>query len=105
MRVGLSSPSMSRNAAAVGAPGERSRVKDQEIIDHISALAEEEQGLEERHVGTGLSADEQERRAELEVTLDRLWDLLRQRRALRGAGKDPDEAATRSEGTVEGYLQ
>jgi hypothetical protein len=56
-------------------------------------------------VGEGLSPEEQSRRAELEVTLDKLWDLLRQRRALRTAGKDPDQAATRSEGTVEGYLQ
>jgi hypothetical protein len=39
------------------------------------------------------------------VTLDQLWDTLRQRRAKRDAGKDPDEASTRSAGTVEGYLQ
>jgi hypothetical protein len=39
------------------------------------------------------------------VDLDRCWDLLRQRRALRSAGGDPDEAAARDERTVEGYLQ
>ncbi len=80
-------------------------MKDEEIISRISDLADEEQRLEERHVGEGLSPEEQERRAELEVTLDQLWDLLRQRRALRRAGRDPDGAAARSEGTVEGYLQ
>jgi uncharacterized protein DUF2630 len=80
-------------------------VDDEEIISRIGKLAEEEQDLEERHVGEGLSTEEQARRAELEVTLDRLWDLLRQRRALRNAGRDPDEAATRTEGTVEGYWQ
>ena len=80
-------------------------MKDDEIISRISQLADEEQQLEERHVGEGLSPEEQERREQLEVTLDRMWDLLRQRRALRRAGRDPDEAIERSEGTVEGYLQ
>lgn len=80
-------------------------MEDEEIIHRIGALAEEEKELEERHVGEGLSDEEQVRRGELEVTLDRLWDLLRQRRALRQVGRDPDEAASRSEGTVEGYLQ
>ncbi len=80
-------------------------VDDEKIISSISQLAAEEQRLEEQHVGVGLSEEEQARRAQLEVTLDRLWDLLRQRRALRQAGKDPEEATTRTEGTVEGYLQ
>ena len=39
------------------------------------------------------------------VELDRCWDLLRQRRALRSAGADPDAAAARDAGTVEQYLQ
>jgi hypothetical protein len=80
-------------------------VQDEQIIKQISDLADEEQQLEERHVGEGLSPEEQARRADLEVTLDRMWDLLRQRRALRSAGKDPDQATSRSEGTVEGYMQ
>ena len=78
---------------------------DHEIITQIGNLADEEKRLEERHVGEGLSAEEEERLRSLEVTLDRLWDLLRQRRALQRAGKSPDEAALRSEGTVEGYRQ
>ena len=78
---------------------------DQEIITRIGSLAEEEQRLEERHVGEGLSEDELARMKSLEVTLDRMWDLLRQRRALRHAGRSPDEATLRPEGTVEGYRQ
>ncbi len=78
---------------------------DHEIITRIGSLAEEEQRLEERHVGEGLSDDELARMKSLEVTLDRMWDLLRQRRALRSAGRSPDEAALRSEDTVEGYRQ
>jgi hypothetical protein len=43
--------------------------------------------------------------AAIEVELDRCWDLLRQRRALRNAGADPDDATVRDSATVEGYLQ
>ncbi len=78
---------------------------DRAIISQIGSLADEEKRLEERHVGEGLSSGEEERLKAIEVTLDQLWDLLRQRRALRGAGRSADEAALRSEGTVEGYRQ
>jgi hypothetical protein len=78
---------------------------DNEIVVRINQLAAEEQQLEEAHVGEGLSADELARKHDLEVTLDQLWDMLRQRRAKRHAGQDPDAAAERSAGTVEGYLQ
>lgn len=78
---------------------------DQDIVARITELAAEEQRLEEAHVGEGLSDDELKRKRDLEVTLDQLWDMLRQRRAKRRAGQDPDEATERSVGTVEGYLQ
>jgi hypothetical protein len=80
-------------------------VDDQEIITQIGNLAEEERLLEEQHVGEGLSAPDEKRLRDIEVTLDRMWDLLRQRRALRDAGKSPDSATLRAEGTVEGYRQ
>jgi hypothetical protein len=80
-------------------------VDDHEIITQIGSLADEEKQLEERHVGEGLAPDEEKRLKSIEVTLDQLWDLLRQRRALRGAGRSPDEAAIRPGGTVEGYRQ
>jgi hypothetical protein len=41
----------------------------------------------------------------VEVELDRCWDLLREARALRDAGADPDEAEGRDAQTVERYLQ
>ena len=78
---------------------------DKEILAQINRLAEEEQRLEEGHVGDGLSDEEHERLHTIEVTLDQLWDVLRQRRAKRNAGGDPDAATTRPAGTVEGYLQ
>ncbi len=78
---------------------------DADIIKHIGQLADEERALEEAHLGDGVSADDRQRLDDLQVTLDRLWDLLRQRRALRSAGRDADEASERPSGTVEGYLQ
>jgi uncharacterized protein DUF2630 len=78
---------------------------DNEIVHRISELAAEEQRLEEAHVGEGLSEKELTRKRDLEVTLDELWDLLRQRRAKRSAGEDPDAAQVRPSETVENYLQ
>jgi hypothetical protein len=78
---------------------------DNEILAQINKLADEEQRLEEAHVGDGLSDEEHARLHSIEVTLDQLWDVLRQRRAKRKAGGDPDAAETRTAGIVENYLQ
>jgi hypothetical protein len=80
---------------------------DKEIIEQIDQLVEEEHALERRHAGDldPLSSDEKQRLRALEVHLDQLWDLLRQRRARRDAGLDPDGAAERDPGIVEGYRQ
>jgi hypothetical protein len=78
---------------------------DKQIVERISELAAEEQRLEEAHVGEGLNDDEVARKRALEITLDQLWDTLRQRRAKRNAGQDPDGVQPRSADTVEGYLQ
>lgn len=79
---------------------------DAEVIRRINELAAEEHDLE-RSAATsgGLSDDDGVRLRDLEVALDQCWDLLRQRRARRASGGDPDEAQVRSEGTVEGYQQ
>ena len=76
-----------------------------DIVQRIGELADEEHALERAHTGEGLSDDEVERRRQIEVALDQCWDLLRQRRARRQAGQDPDDAEVRSEGVVEGYQQ
>jgi hypothetical protein len=79
---------------------------DDELIRRIGELADEEHRLEEAHAAGDLATpDERDRLRELEVALDQCWDLLRQRRARRSSGQDPDGAAVRSEGTVEGYRQ
>ena len=70
---------------------------DDPIIDRISDLVDEE------HAARAAGADP-ERLAEIEAPLDQCWDLLRQRRAKREYGGNPDEAQVRPEGTVESYL-
>ena len=78
---------------------------DTELIARIGALVDEEHQLERQVADTGPDADATERLESLEVALDQCWDLLRQRRARRHAGADPDSAAVRPAGTVEGYQQ
>jgi hypothetical protein len=80
-------------------------VNDREIVEEISRLSDEEHRLEETHVGEGLSSEETEQLRTIEVALDQCWDLLRQRRARRSAGQDPDDAAVRPESVVERYWQ
>ena len=51
------------------------------------------------------SEDDRRRLQELKISLDQCWDVLRQRRALREAGLDPDTAAVRPADVVERYEQ
>ena len=78
---------------------------DADIVRRISDLADEEHRLEQDHAGKALSDEELDRLRAMEVALDQCWDLLRQRRARRGAGQDPDEATLRPEEVVERYQQ
>ncbi len=78
---------------------------DAEIVQRISELAQEEHRLERSHAGTGLDGPELERLESIEASLDQCWDLLRQRRARRHAGQDPEEAIARPSSIVEGYQQ
>ena len=50
-----------------------------------------------------LTAEEQKRLTEVQTQLDRCWDLLRQRRALREFGKDPAQAHERDAVVVKKY--
>jgi hypothetical protein len=75
-------------------------MSDRSILDHISALVDEEQQLRDGAAGPGQNA---ERIRHIEHQLDQCWDLLRQRRAKREFGDDPSGARVRDEKTVEGY--
>jgi Protein of unknown function (DUF2630) len=84
---------------------DKARSTDQPILAHIQQLVEEEHGLFERGEHGTMGDTERQRLADVQVELDRCWDLLRQRRALRGAGRDPDEAQIRPAKVVEDYEQ
>ena len=73
---------------------------DKSLLSRIDELVAEEKELRTRHTDT----DEHARLQALEVELDQCWDLLRQRRAKREYGENPDTAQPRSADTVEGYL-
>ncbi|HET9592482.1 MAG TPA: DUF2630 family protein [Solirubrobacterales bacterium] len=78
---------------------------DQQVLDRIDKLVQEEEALLHRHEGEGLDDDEHARLQELQVQLDKAYDYLRQRRALRHSGQNPDDASMRDGGTVETYEQ
>ena len=77
---------------------------DVSIQHHIKSLIDEERQLRSALQEGSITVDEEHARLKsLEVELDQCWDLLRQRRAKREFGQDPDDAEVRSERTVEGY--
>ena len=80
-------------------------MEDPQIHGTIEQLVAEEHELWRRESEGDASDADRRRLDELKVSLDQCWDLLRQRRALREAGLDPDAAAARSEDVVEHYEQ
>lgn len=72
---------------------------DKSILDHIADLVREEQKLRNQ----GATAVDPARIRDIEHQLDQCWDLLRQRRARREFGEDPDQAEVRDPRTVENY--
>jgi hypothetical protein len=78
---------------------------DAEVISRIGALVDEEHGLERQASQHGPDSDAAGRLREVEVALDQCWDLLRQRRARREMGQDPDDASVRPPDVVERYQQ
>ena len=84
-------------------------MSDESIAARIETLVAEEHELRGREQSDASDDDrleaDQERLRAVEVELDRCWDLLRQRRAIRDAGGDPDDAQVRDADTVERYWQ
>ena len=84
-------------------------MSDESIAARIERLVAEEHELRQREQADNANPDavqEDARRLDaVQIELDRCWDLLRQRRALRDAGADPDDAEVRDPSTVERYLQ
>jgi hypothetical protein len=80
-------------------------MEDSQIHGTIEQLVAEEHELWEREASGSATDTERQRLREVGVSLDQCWDLLRQRRALREAGRDPDTADVRRPEVVEGYEQ
>ena len=79
---------------------------DKEIMAHIDELIQTEHQLRGRLAAGELSGrEERERLRAAEEALDQCWDLLRQRRARREFGENPDDAMVRPASEVEGYQQ
>jgi Protein of unknown function (DUF2630) len=81
------------------------RDPDSQIHHAIDRMVAEEHQLWQREAAGEASEPDRQRLEALRVSLDQSWDLLRQRRALRGAGQDPDGAEVRPAHVVERYEQ
>lgn len=80
-------------------------MEDAQIHGEIDRLVDEEHQLWEREAAGGASDADRQRLEALRVSLDQCWDLLRQRRARRDAGQNPDTAELRPPEVVERYEQ
>ena len=78
---------------------------DSQIHGTIEQLVAEEHDLWQRESAGDVSDADRARMKQIGVSLDQCWDLLRQRRALREAGLDPEAAETRRSDVVENYEQ
>jgi hypothetical protein len=76
------------------------QTSDSSVLGRIQSLAHEEERL---YGHNQLSDHDQVRLDEIRVELDQCWDLLRQRRARREFGQDPDGAAARPTAVIDAY--
>ncbi len=77
-------------------------MQDKDVLKHIKDLVDEEQKLYSK---SNLSDEERNELKSLQIELDQYWDLMRQRKALKEMGDNPDEARLRGPNTVENYEQ
>ena len=84
---------------------QKTKDTDQPVLSHIEQLVQEEHQLYEQGERKTLGEAERQKLGKVQVELDRCWDLLRQRRALRQVGMDPDQAEVRPAQVVENYEQ
>ena len=80
-------------------------MEDAQIHGSIEKLVAEEHELWEREAAGNATEDDRQRLASIKVSLDQCWDYLRQRRALREAGRDPRATDVRAPEVVETYEQ
>jgi hypothetical protein len=80
-------------------------MQDASIHQSIEALVAEEHQLWHKAEEGDLDAVGKARLRDISVQLDRFYDLLHQRTALRDAGANPEQAKMRDAKTVEGYIE
>jgi hypothetical protein len=80
-------------------------MEDADVLGNINELATEEHALWEKESRGEATEDDRLRLKRIQVTLDQCWDYLSQRRALRDARRNPDEAKVRDATTVERYVR
>ena len=80
-------------------------MEDAQVHSSIEKLIAEEHELWEREAAGNATEADKQRLESIKVSLDQCWDYLRQRRALREAGREPDAASVRSPEVVETYEQ
>lgn len=73
---------------------------DNSVLSHITKLTEREEHLYGKE---HLTDDDIKELHRVKSELDQYWDLLRQRRALRDAGGNPNNAQMRSSNTIDNY--
>jgi hypothetical protein len=78
---------------------------DEQIQRTIEELVAEEHRLWEDEARGGNAAADAQRLEVVKTTLDRCWDLLRQRRAYEEHHLDPEAAHVRDASVVENYRQ
>ena len=76
--------------------------KDQSVLAHIQQLTEKEEDL---YGKADLTDEDVKELHKVKSELDQYWDLLRQRRAFRDAGEDPERAKMRTSQTIENYKE
>lgn len=77
-------------------------LREKDILGYIKEITDEEQKL---FTKGNLTNEEKSRLDALKIELDQYWDLLRQRRAKKEFGQNPDDIKLRGPGTVENYEQ
>ncbi len=80
-------------------------MNDQDVLSHIEALVAAEHTLLDAAEASPLGPEDRAKLADINVQLDRYYDLLRQRRAREEFAQDPQSAHLRAGDTVEKYLQ
>ena len=80
-------------------------MQDAQIHQGIEKLVAEEHELWAKEAAGEATEEDRQRLESIGIALDQSWDYLRQRRALREAGRDPDAADVRAPDVVESYEQ